>query len=214
MVWVIIHKFAVSGINEGNLSAKEGLLLWAQRNSAGYAGVKVENFSTSWKDGLAFCALIHNLDNSLLDFASLRADEPAKNLELAFSIAEKVFDIPRLFDPEDVYELPRPDEKSIMTYLAVWWQKFSGISRKLFNSHVVRKAIQEAMALSKMRASYIEQATSFEAFATKWAKLLSEPSKASSFRDLRAAFMEYDDFESSDFLSFDALLMQVGLQYF
>jgi hypothetical protein len=213
MVWVIIHKFAVSGINEGSASAKEGLLLWAQRNTAGYAGVKVDNFSTSWKDGLAFCALIHNLDNSLLDFASLRADEPAKNLELAFSIAEKVFDIPRLFDPEDVYDLPRPDEKSIMTYLAAWWQKFSGMSRKLFNNHVVQKAVQEAMALSGMRASYVEQASTFEVFATKWAKLLSEPSNASSFRDLQAAFMQYDDFETSDFLSYDALLMQARLSF-
>jgi hypothetical protein len=209
MVWVIIHKFAVSGISEGGASAKEGLLLWAQRNTAGYAGVKVDNFSTSWKDGLAFCALIHNLDNSLLDFASLKADEPAKNLELAFSIAEKVFDIPRLFDPEDVYDLPRPDEKSIMTYLASWWQKFSLIRRKLFNSHVIQKAVQEAIALSSMRASYVEQATTFEAFATKWVQLLSQPSTASSFRDLQAAFMEFDDFESSDFLSHDALLMQV-----
>ncbi len=209
MVWVIIHKFAVSGINEGSASAKEGLLLWAQRNTAGYAGVKVENFSTSWKDGLAFCALIHNLDHSLLDFASLKADEPAKNLELAFSIAEKVFDIPRLFDPEDVCDLPRPDEKSIMTYLAAWWQKFSGMSRKIFNNHIVQKAVQEAMALSNMRASYIEQANSFEVFASKWAKLLSESSNASSFRELQAAFMQYDDFETSDFLSYDALLMQV-----
>jgi len=210
MVWVIIHKFAVSNINEGNMSAKEGLLLWAQRNTAGYRGVKVENFTTSWKDGLAFCALIHNLDNSLLDFDSLKADEPHKNLELAFSIAEKVFDIPRLFDPEDVCDLPRPDEKSIMTYLAAWWQKFSGMSRKLFNSHVVQKAVQEAMALSNMRTSYIEQATTFEAFATKWLQILSQPSSASSFRDLQAAFMQFDDFESSDFLSYDALLMQVG----
>jgi archaellin len=98
-----------------------------------------------------------------------------------------------------------------MTYLAAWWQKFSGMSRKLFNSHVVQKAVQEAMALSNMRSSYIEQATTFEAFATKWLQILSEPSSGSSFRDLQAAFMQFDDFESSDFLSYDALLMQVGL---
>jgi hypothetical protein len=85
------------------------------------------------------------------------------------------------------------------------------MSRKLFNSHVVQKAVQEAMALSNMRTSYVEQATTFEAFATKWLQILSEPSNASSFRDLQAAFMQFDDFESSDFLSYDALLMQVGL---
>jgi hypothetical protein len=128
MVWVIILKYAVSSFSDDipaspsapKLSTKDALLDWAQRNTAGCAGVVVENFSMSWKDGLAFCALVHNLDRSLIPFDSLSADNPAQNLELAFSVSERRLGVTRLFDPEDILRLPRPDEKSIMTYVAVW----------------------------------------------------------------------------------------------
>ena len=223
MIWVIILKFAVSsfhdmpraaastGTRPSKLSTKDALLVWAQRNTAGHAGVNIQNFSMSWRDGLALCALVHFLDPTLLHFSSLKAEDAAHNIELALTISEQRLGVARLFDPSDCLEISRPDEKSIMTYLASWWQKFSGLSRKIFNSHIVQKAIQEAMALSAMRASYYQQAEDFELFASKWVKLLSEPNNASSFRDLQAAFMQFDDFESSDFLSYDALLMQAWL---
>ena len=130
MIWVIILKFAVSNFHDDSpaaassstakLSTKDALLMWAQRNTAGHSGVSIDNFSMSWRDGLGFCALVHHLDPTLINFSSLKAENASQNIELALAISEQRLGVTRLFDPSDVLELARPDEKSIMTYVAIW----------------------------------------------------------------------------------------------
>ena len=71
MIWTIILRFSISEINEEGLTAREGLLLWCQRKTAGYRDVNVRDFTFSWQDGLALCALIHRHRPNLLDFNSL-----------------------------------------------------------------------------------------------------------------------------------------------
>jgi hypothetical protein len=60
------------------------------------------------------------LDPSLIPYGSLKAENAAENIELALSISEERLDVARLFDPQDILDLARPDEKSIMTYVAIW----------------------------------------------------------------------------------------------
>uniref|UniRef100_A0A8C9WF06 Actinin, alpha 4 n=1 Tax=Scleropages formosus TaxID=113540 RepID=A0A8C9WF06_SCLFO len=110
-------------------SAKEGLLLWCQRKTAPYKNVNVQNFHISWKDGLAFNALIHRHRPELIDYEKLRKDDPVTNLNNAFEVAEKYLDIPKMLDAEDIVGTLRPDEKAIMTYVSCFYHAFSGAQK-------------------------------------------------------------------------------------
>ncbi|XP_064603072.1 alpha-actinin-like [Liolophura sinensis] len=126
MIWTIILRFAIQDITVEELTAKEGLLLWCQRKTAPYKNVNVQNFHLSWKDGLAFCALIHRHRPELLDYYKLSRDNPMHNLNLAFDIAEKHLDIPRMLEAEDMVNSAKPDERSVMAYVSSYYHAFSG----------------------------------------------------------------------------------------
>ncbi|XP_052364309.1 alpha-actinin-2-like [Oncorhynchus keta] len=126
MIWTIILRFAIQDISVEETSAKEGLLLWCQRKTAPYRNVNVQNFHVSWKDGLALCALIHRHRPDLIDYAKLNKDDPLGNLNLAFDVAEKYLDIPKMLDAEDIINSPKPDERAIMTYVSCFYHAFAG----------------------------------------------------------------------------------------
>ncbi|XP_052009277.1 alpha-actinin-2-like isoform X2 [Xyrauchen texanus] len=126
LIWTIILRFAIHDIFVEETSAKEGLLLWCQRKTAPYRNVNVQNFHVSWKDGLALCALIHRHRPDLIDYAKLNKDDALGNLNLAFDIAEKHLDIPKMLDAEDILNTPKPDERAIMTYVSCFYHAFAG----------------------------------------------------------------------------------------
>uniref|UniRef100_A0A8C3D9X0 Actinin alpha 4 n=1 Tax=Corvus moneduloides TaxID=1196302 RepID=A0A8C3D9X0_CORMO len=106
MIWTIILRFAIQDISVEETSAKEGLLLWCQRKTAPYKNVNVQNFHISWKDGLAFNALIHRHRPELIEYDKLRKDDPVTNLNNAFEVAEKYLDIPKMLDAEGKRGIP------------------------------------------------------------------------------------------------------------
>jgi len=151
MVWTIILRFQIQDISVEELSAKEGLLLWCQRKTEGYAHVKVQNFHTSFQDGLAFCALIHRHRPDLLDFAKLDPADKAGNLQLAFDVAARDLDIPKMLDVSDMLDVPKPDERSVMTYIAAYFHVFSASQKAETAAKRVAKLLEftEANTLAK-----------------------------------------------------------------
>jgi len=158
MIWSIILDYQIKGISVEELSAKEGLLLWCKKKTAGYRDVKVENFTNSWVDGLAFCALIHKHRPDLLDFDKLSKKNARENLELAFDVAEKQLGIPRLLDVEDLLDVARPDERSVVTYVSEYFHRFS--AQDQFDA--MGKRIAKLVALQKtndqLKTDYLNKA--------------------------------------------------------
>ncbi|GAA6057092.1 hypothetical protein JCM3770_002075 [Rhodotorula araucariae] len=149
LIWSLVLRFSIADINEEGSLAKEGLLLWAQRRTAPYDEVDVQEFSTSWRDGLAFCALIHAHRPDLLDYASLRKDAvaAADNLEKAFAIAEESLGIPRLLEVDDLVGPRRPDERSVMTYVAQYFHAFSSRAQAETEAKVISRFLEETSGL-------------------------------------------------------------------
>ncbi|XP_077062643.1 plectin isoform X9 [Siphateles boraxobius] len=121
LIWTIILHFQISDIQvngqSDDMSAKEKLLLWSQRMVEGYHGIRCDNFTTSWRDGKLFNAVIHKHEPRLIDMSKVYHLSNLENLEQAFSLAEQKLGVTRLLDPEDV-DVPHPDEKSIITYVS------------------------------------------------------------------------------------------------
>ncbi|XP_024256270.2 plectin isoform X4 [Oncorhynchus tshawytscha] len=121
LIWTIILHFQISDIQvngqSDDMSAKEKLLMWSQRMVDGYQGIRCDNFTTSWRDGKLFSAVIHKHQPRLIDMSKVYRQTNVQNLEYAFNVAETDLGVTRLLDPEDV-DVPHPDEKSIITYVS------------------------------------------------------------------------------------------------
>ncbi|CAG5119810.1 unnamed protein product, partial [Candidula unifasciata] len=130
LIWTIILRFQIQDItieefdNKETKSAKDALLLWCQMKTAGYPNVNVRNFTTSWRDGLAFNALIHKHRPDLIHYEKLQKSNAMHNLQNAFTVAEEKLGLASLLDPEDV-NVEFPDEKSIITYVVTYYHYFS-----------------------------------------------------------------------------------------
>uniref|UniRef100_A0A8C7UVT7 Dystonin n=1 Tax=Oncorhynchus mykiss TaxID=8022 RepID=A0A8C7UVT7_ONCMY len=126
LIWTIILHFQISEIHvcgeSEDMTAKERLLMWSQQMTEGYVGVRCDNFTSSWRDGRLFNAIIHKYRPDLVDMARVSAQTSRSNLEQAFGVAERL-GVARLLDPEDV-DVQTPDEKSVITYVSTLYDVF------------------------------------------------------------------------------------------
>ncbi|XP_053735322.1 smoothelin-like 1 [Synchiropus splendidus] len=99
-------------------SIKQKMLQWCRNKTRKYEGINIENFSSSWCDGMAFCALIHRFFPDAFDFSTLNPKEREKNFTLAFRTAESLADCCPLLEVEDMLMMGNnPDPMCVFTYV-------------------------------------------------------------------------------------------------
>ncbi|KAK1788478.1 hypothetical protein P4O66_015995 [Electrophorus voltai] len=159
LIWTIILRFQIQDIsvetedNKEKKSAKDALLLWCQMKTAGYPNVNVHNFTTSWRDGLAFSAIVHKHRPDLIEFESLKRSNAHYNLQNAFNVAEKELGLTKLLDPEDV-NVDQPDEKSIITYVATYYHYFSKMKALAVEGKRIGKVLDYAIEADQLIEKY------------------------------------------------------------
>ncbi|XP_071163376.1 spectrin beta chain-like isoform X7 [Mytilus edulis] len=151
LIWTIILRFQIqditvedAGDTSETRSAKDALLLWCQMKTAGYPNVNVRNFTTSWRDGLAFNAIIHKHRPDLIQYEKLQKSNALYNLNNSFEVAEDKLGLTRLLDPEDI-NVEFPDEKSIITYVVTYYHYFSKMKAESVQGKRIGKVIDNAL---------------------------------------------------------------------
>ncbi|XP_074971241.1 microtubule-actin cross-linking factor 1 isoform X4 [Phalacrocorax aristotelis] len=192
LIWTIILHFQISDIyisgESGDMSAKEKLLLWTQKVTAGYIGVKCTNFSSCWSDGKMFNALIHRYRPDLVDMERVQIQSNRENLEQAFEIAERL-GVTRLLDAEDV-DVPSPDEKSVITYVSSIYDAFPKVPEG-----------GEGISAIEVDSRWLEYQSRVESLIS-WIKqhtiLMSEKSFPQNPVELKALYNQYIHFKETE----------------
>ncbi|XP_064837020.1 microtubule-associated protein futsch-like isoform X3 [Oncorhynchus masou masou] len=124
---LVVSRQVMSGPlpSPGLVTSSKSLLEWCQEVTKGYKGVRVTNFNTSWRNGLAFCAILHHFYPDKIDFEALETNDIKLNNKKAFD-GFAALGISRLMEPSDMVLLSVPDRLIVMTYLSQIRTHFTG----------------------------------------------------------------------------------------
>ncbi|KAB0350310.1 hypothetical protein FD754_015167, partial [Muntiacus muntjak] len=127
------------------------LLTWCQQQTEGYQHVNVTDLTTSWRSGLALCAIIHRFRPDLINFDSLNEDDTVQNNQLAFDVAEREFGIPPVTTGKEMASAREPDKLSMVMYLSRFYELFRGAPLRPVDSW--RKNYEENADLGLAKSS-------------------------------------------------------------
>ncbi|CAI5731339.1 unnamed protein product [Peronospora destructor] len=198
LMWTLIKAFQVAEIDVEGVSGKDGLLLWVNRSLADYPTVQVKNFSCSWVDGMAFCALIHRYAPTLIDFNSLNPKDSQTNVKLAFDIAREKFRIPQLLEVENVAGQAKPDEKSITTYVSLLFKEFaSGVQKKKAVT-TISKALNIAQRHQELAIEFNKNASGLLEWLQQQTERLQTLSQPRHIPDIKEALARHLDYKKNE----------------
>ncbi|XP_034412581.1 uncharacterized protein ehbp1l1a isoform X9 [Cyclopterus lumpus] len=132
------------------VTSSQSLLDWCQKATQGHKGVKINNFSTSWRNGLAFCAILHHFQPEKINYEMLDPYDIKHNNKKAFDGFAKL-GISRLMEPSDMVMLAVPDRLIVMTYLNQIRTHFTG--QELSVLHIARDSSESSYAVAEDRES-------------------------------------------------------------
>uniref|UniRef100_A0A672QXF3 Cytospin-A n=1 Tax=Sinocyclocheilus grahami TaxID=75366 RepID=A0A672QXF3_SINGR len=104
-------------------SKRNALLRWCQKKTEGYQNIDITNFSSSWNDGLAFCAILHTYLPAHIPYHELNSQDKRRNFTLAFQAAESV-GIKSTLDIGEMVHTERSDWQSVMIYVTAIYKYF------------------------------------------------------------------------------------------
>jgi len=156
LTWSIIQKYQIEDISVEEATARDALMIWAKKNTAGYEGVNVVDFSKSWSSGLAFCALINKFRPNVLDYNALDKADEIQNCKIAFE-ACKTIGVYVYLDPEDLVGII-PDEKSVVTQVAEFFHFFASESKILVMANKVKGTLSLQKQIDEFFSTYQEEA--------------------------------------------------------
>ncbi|GJQ80131.1 hypothetical protein Trydic_g19411, partial [Trypoxylus dichotomus] len=119
-----LFKFTDASLNQSANTVRQRLLQWCQMKTKEYENIQLDNFSTSWSDGMAFCALIHHFLPDSFDYNTLNPKNRRHNFTLAFQVADEKAGIAPLLDVDDMVAISRPDWKCVFTYVQSIYRRF------------------------------------------------------------------------------------------
>ncbi|KAG1684343.1 Smoothelin [Nymphon striatum] len=119
--FTVNKRVGISGI-------KDSILSWCQSKTKEYENINITNFSSSWANGLAFCALTHHFYPDAYDYYALKPENRRINFDLAFRMAEECGGVCPLLETDDMIMMKdKPDWKCVFTYVQSLYQKYRNL---------------------------------------------------------------------------------------
>ncbi|KAH3745176.1 alpha actinin [Pelomyxa schiedti] len=154
LIWGIMQRFMKFTDEEGHgadLNAKDALMTWCQNTTRGYPDVHLDNWKTSWHDGMALCAIIHKYRPSLINWESLERTNKKVNIQAAMHAAHKYFMLEQYITPDEFLKL---DDNSMVVYVSEYYYGISEQRKLDLAGRRISKVIKLTKDNDALRATY------------------------------------------------------------